>query len=236
MTVTLERPCPNYNEAMYTNFIAYAYNAGYEFVTTEDLASRIAAEQAATLSETTSGNVITATVAPAPTEPDLGAMALNIINGAAGQVVGDAGNWYAYDSNSVFLPYGGGTFTVTLGTTQDDVTHVDYLPMRADLQSLTGDGTNLTFSFTGDGTVDVHIKTAGTDIVSVLPTAAGTGAGPVSATLVGDDLSLVTGDGLLAISATRRRACRSCAYCRDYGGLDCRGRRDRFRGPDGCDH
>ena len=143
---------------MYTNFIAYAYNAGYEFVTTEDLASRIAAEQAATLSETTSGNVITATVTPAPTEPDLGAMALNVVNGA-GQVIQNAGSWYAYNTTSVFMPYGGGTFTVTLGTTQDDVTHVDYLPMRADLQSLTGDGSNLTFTFTGDGTVNVHVKT-----------------------------------------------------------------------------
>ena len=191
-----------YNEAMYTNFIAYAYNAGYEFVTSEDLASRIAAEQAATLSETTSGNVITATVTPAPTEPDLGAMALNVVNGTAGQVIQNAGSWYAYDSQSVFMPYGGGTFAVTLGTTQDDVTHVDYLPMRADLQSVTGDGSNLTFSFTGDGTVDVHVKTPGTNIISVLASAVGTGAGPVSATLVGDDLSLVFNDGALAISST----------------------------------
>ena len=45
---------------MYQDFIAYAYNAGYEFVTSEDLAQRVAAEQAATISETTSGNVITA--------------------------------------------------------------------------------------------------------------------------------------------------------------------------------
>ena len=72
-------PGPGYNEAMYTSFIAYAYNAGYEFVTSEDLAARIAAEQAATLKETTNGNVITATVTPAPTEPDLGAMALNVV-------------------------------------------------------------------------------------------------------------------------------------------------------------
>ena len=136
----------------------------------------------------------------------------------------------------MFLPYGGGTFTVTLGTTQDDVTHVDYLPMRADLQSLTGDGTNLTFSFTGDGTVDVHIKTAGTDIVSVLPTAAGTGAGPVSATLVGDDLSLVFDDGLLAISADSPQGVPVLHTVAITEGLDCRGRRDRFRGPDGCDH
>ena len=195
-------PGPGYNEAMYTSFIAYAYNAGYEFVTSEDLASRIAAEQAATLKETTSGNVITATVTPAPTEPDLGAMALNVVNGAAGQVIQNAGSWYAYDSQSVFMPYGGGTFTVTLGTTQDDVTHVDYLPMRADLQSVTGDGSNLTFSFTGDGTVDVHVKTPGTNVISVLASAVGIGAGPVSATLVGDDLSLVFNDGALAISST----------------------------------
>ena len=36
------------------------------------------------------------------------------------------------------------TFTVTLGATQDDVTHLNSLPMRADLQSVTGNGTNLT--------------------------------------------------------------------------------------------
>ena len=191
-----------YNEAMYTNFIAYAYNAGYEFVTSEDLASRIAAEQAATLSETTNGNVITAKVTPAPTAPDLGAMALNVVNGTAGQVIQNVGSWYAYDSQSVFMPYGGGTFTATLGTTQDDVTHVDYLPMRADLQSVTGDGSNLTFSFTGDGTVDVHVKTPGSDVISVLASAVGTGAGPVSATLIGDDLSLFFDDGALAISST----------------------------------
>ena len=191
-----------YNEAMYTNFIAYAYNAGYEFVTSEDLASRIAAEQAATLSETTNGNVITATVTPAPTAPDLGAMALNVVNGTAGQVIQNVGSWYAYDSQSVFMPYGGGTFTATLGTTQDDVTHVDYLPMRADLQSVTGDGSNLTFSFTGDGTVDVHVKTPGSNVISVLASAVGTGAGPVSATLIGDDLTLVFDDGALAISST----------------------------------
>ncbi len=187
---------------MYTNFIAYAYNAGYEFVTSEDLASRIAAEQAATLSETTNGNVITATVTPAPTAPDLGAMALNVVNGTAGQVIQNVGSWYAYDSQSVFMPYGGGTFTATLGTTQDDVTHVDYLPMRADLQSVTGDGSNLTFSFTGDGTVDVHVKTPGSNVISVLASAVGTGAGPVSATLIGDDLTLVFDDGALAISST----------------------------------
>src|SRR6202158_168840 len=185
---------PGYTAQMYADFIAYAYKAGYEFVTSEDLAARIAAQQKATLSETTNGNVITATITPDPTAPDLGAMALNVINGAAGQVVQNAGTWYAYDSNSIFLPYGGGTFNVTLGTTQDDVTHIGALPMRADLLSVTGDGANLAFSMTGDGRLDVHVKTPGTNIVSI--------QGAPAATLTGDNLSLAFNDGPLAVSPT----------------------------------
>jgi hypothetical protein len=187
-------PGPGYTAQMYADFIAYAYNAGYEFVTSEDLAARIAAQQKATLSETTSGNVITATITPDATAPDLGSMALNVVNGAAGQVIQNAGNWYAYDSNSIFLPYGGGTFNITLGTTQDDVTHIDALPMRADLKSVTGDGSNLTFAMTGDGVVDIHVKTPGANIISV--------QGAPAATLTGADLSLAFNDGALAVSAT----------------------------------
>ena len=204
-------PPPGYTTAMYMSFIQYAYNAGYEFVTSEDLASRIAAEQAATLKESTSGNVITATVTPGASKPDLGAMALNVVNGAAGQVIQNAGNWYAYDSNSVFLFNDAANkaapenFTVTLGATQDDVTHVDALPMRADLKSVTGDGSNLAFSMTGDGTVDIHVKTPGSNIISVNTSAVGTvgtgGAAP-AAMLAGADLKLVFNDGALAVSST----------------------------------
>ncbi|WGR68748.1 MULTISPECIES: VCBS domain-containing protein [unclassified Bradyrhizobium] len=181
-----------YTTQMFTDFIAYAYNAGYEFVTSEDLAARIAAQQKATLSETTSGNTITATITPDPSAPDLGAMALNVVNGATGQVIQNAGNWYAYDSNSIFLPYGGGQFTVTLGTTQDDVTHIDLLPMRADLLSVTGDGSNLSFAMAGDGVVDVHVKTPGANVVSI--------QGAPTATLSGSDLKLTFNDGALAIN------------------------------------
>jgi hypothetical protein len=185
---------PGYTAQMFTDFIAYAYNAGYEFVTAETLAARIAAQQKATLSETTNGNVITATITPDLTAPDLGAMALNVINGATGQVIQNAGTWYAYDSNSIFLPHNGGTFNVTLGTTQDDVTHIDALPMRADLLSVTGDGANLAFSMTGDGRLDVHVKTPGANVVSI--------HGAPAATLTGDNLSLVFNDGPLAFSST----------------------------------
>ncbi len=186
---------PGYTPDLYQSFIANAFGAGYEFVTSEQLAQRIAAEQAATLRETTSGAVVTATVTPATSQPDLGGMALNVVNGS-GRVIQNAGDWYAYDADSVFMPYGGGTFTVTLGATQDDVTHIDSLPMRADLQSVTGDGANLTFAMTGDGTVDVHIKSpsASANVISV--------QGASVATLVGDDLQLTFNDGPLAISPT----------------------------------
>jgi hypothetical protein len=185
---------PGYTQQMFADFIAYAFNKGYEFVTSETLAARIAAEQKATLSETTNGNVITATVTPDPTAPDLGAMALNVINGAVGQTIQNAGNWYAYNQSSIFLPHNGGTFNVTLGTTQDDVTHIDALPMRADLQSVTGNGTNLTFAMTGDGLVDIHVKTPGANIISI--------QGAPAATLTGDDLALTFNDGPLAVSST----------------------------------
>jgi Ca2+-binding RTX toxin-like protein len=121
-------------------------------------------------------------------------MALNLTNGAAGQVIQNAGSWYAYDSNSIFLPYGGGTFTVTLGTSQDDVTHIDVLPMRADLLSVTGNGANLAFAMKGDGVVGVHVQTPGANIVSI--------QGAPAATLTGAELSLAFNDGPLAVSAT----------------------------------
>ena len=185
---------PGYTTQMFTDFIDYAYNAGYEFVTMETLAARIAAQQKATISETTNGNVITATITPDLTAPDLGGMALKVTN-ASGQVIQNAGNWYAYDSDSIFLPYGGGTFNVTLGAMQDDVTHIDALPMRADLlSSVTGDGANLSFSMTGDGVVDLHVKTPGANVVSI--------QGAPAATLTGTDLSLAFNDGPLAISSS----------------------------------
>ena len=82
---------------MYTNFIAQAYNAGYEFVTLEELASRIAAQEKAHIDYTTVGNTITATVTPDPTAPDVGEMALDVINGGT-EVIQNVTNWYAYNA------------------------------------------------------------------------------------------------------------------------------------------
>ena len=76
--------------------------------------------------------------------------------------------WYAYNADTVFLPASGGTFTITMGAAQDDVTHITELPMRAALMSLTGNGRNLSFSVNGEGQVKIDLQApgAGTVVVS----------------------------------------------------------------------
>jgi hypothetical protein len=169
-----------YTTAMYTDFIARAASQNFEFVTLDDLASRIQADKAATLTTSTNGNVITATVAAS----NVGTFALNLDNQGT-QVIENVAGWYAYDANSVFLPASGGTYTITLGAAQDNVTHIAELPMRASLGSLTGDGRNLSFSVVGEGNVTVDLANPGTSTVVV------TGATTVSQ--AGDVLTLNLG-------------------------------------------
>ena len=93
-------------------------------------------------------------------------MALDVVNDGT-EVIQNVTNWYAYNSQELFLPRNGGSFTINLGTTQDDVTHIASLPMRGDLLSVTGDGANLSFSMVGDGNVLVDLAgTSDTPIVT----------------------------------------------------------------------
>ena len=140
---------------MYTDFIERAYQAGDEFVTASDLASRIQSFAQSGVTSTVNGNVITVTVASA----HAGDFALDIA-GQGSQVIANVANWYAYDSDSLFLPETGGNFTITLGAAADDVTHITALPMRGDLLSVTGDGLNLSFSMFGEGHVVIDLGPA----------------------------------------------------------------------------
>jgi serralysin len=144
---------PGYTEAMYTNFIARAYNDNTEFVTFADLYQRIVTFEQSQLFINQNGNTITAKVA----SNDVGKFGLNIDSNLPIQSVN---NWYAYDKDTVFLPKVGGEFTINLGTTQDDVTHITDLPMRGELLSLTGNGSDLAFSFFGEGKVVIDLKAA----------------------------------------------------------------------------
>jgi len=164
-----------YTTEMFTNFIARAAAAGSEFVTLADLAQRIESFEKSSISYTTSGDIVTASVISS----DAGKFALDI---DGGKLIKNVAGWYAYDSDSVFLPKAGGQFTINLGTAQDDVTHIAALPARGELLSVTGDGTNLAFSLIGDGKVVVDLKNpAGLNVAVV---------GADIASLVGDRLEL----------------------------------------------
>ena len=169
-----------YTTQMYTDFIAQAYANNYEFLTLEELAARTVAQQKAAINYTTVGNTITATVTPDPTAPDVGGMALDVVNGGT-NVIQNVTNWYAYNAQELFLPTHGGSFTINLGATQDAVTHIASLPMRGDLLSVTGDGLNLSFAMVGTGQVIVDL--ANTTVTPIV-------TGATVASLVGNVLTL----------------------------------------------
>ena len=144
-----------YSAEMFTAFIAAAHAAGTEFVTLDDLAARIAAFDKTSFKYTVTGDTIVATVTP--TINNLGTFALDFDSLGAKHIQSVTG-WYAYDDNSVFLDADGGTFTANLGTTTDDLTHITSIADRAKLMTLTGDGTNLTFTIFGEGKVVIDLK------------------------------------------------------------------------------
>jgi serralysin len=145
-----------YSTQMFTDWIARAANANMEFVTLDDLALRMSALKAATVTTAVNGNTITASV----TGSNVGNMALDV-DRLGSLVIQNVAGWYAYDNDSVFLPQSGGSFTINLGAAQDDVTHITSLPMRAVLLSAAGDGRNLSFSIQGEGRVIVDIAALG---------------------------------------------------------------------------
>jgi hypothetical protein len=144
---------PGYTKEMYANFLARAYNDNTEFVTFADLTERIKTFEKSQLFINQSGNSITANIV----SNTVGNFGLNL-DVEGGQTIQSVNNWYAYDRDTVFLPKNGGQFTINLGTTQNDVTRITDLPMRAELLSLTGNGTDLEFTFFGDGEVTLDLK------------------------------------------------------------------------------
>ena len=169
-----------YTTAMFTDFISRMFNAGAEFVTLDDLAERISRFEDSAVTWSSAGSTLTATV----NSTNAGKFALDLDNLGTQKIAAVSG-WYAYDDDSVFLPRNGGTYTIQLGTAAADVTHIISLPMRAELLSVTGNGTNLSFSVFGEGRMVVDlVNPAGRQAVV-------TGASVVS--LVGDKLTLDVG-------------------------------------------
>jgi Ca2+-binding RTX toxin-like protein len=88
---------------------------------------------------------------------DVGKFALDVMDKGSNRQIKSVTNYYAYDNDSVFLTKTGGDFQINLGAAPDRVTHITALAQRAELLSVTGDGTNLNFSFNGEGKVSVAL-------------------------------------------------------------------------------
>ena len=153
-----------YVRSMFDDFIAAAAGKGLEFVTLADLAARVRAFDKAQIVSSVVGNTITATVA---SSMGTGLFALDVDGQKTGQVIQSVKGWYAYGDDKVFLPTTGGSFEIVMGDKADDVTHITALPMRASLESLSGDGRDLSFTVAGEGKVVIDLKAPGTNWLTV---------------------------------------------------------------------
>ena len=145
---------PNpYTVAMFENTIKLAKNDNAEFLTTIDAVERIEAFNKSTIEISSTANSITAKVNSA----NAGKFALDLqLN--AGEKIQKVDNWYAYNDSKIFLDKDAGTYTATISTKSDRVTHIEKLPMRAELLSLVGNGSKLDFTFIGEGVVRIKLK------------------------------------------------------------------------------
>ncbi len=144
-----------YSLSMFTNTIYTAYQDNAEFLTGADLAERIEAFKNAKIDITKTDNIINVTV----DSQNAGKFALEPTLDTD-EKIQSVDNWYAYNDKKVFLDQDGGNFTIQTGSSTDPVTHITSLPMRANLLSLSGDGSNLSFSFEGEGVVNISLAKA----------------------------------------------------------------------------
>ncbi len=142
-----------YTFNMFDNLLSKANDYGSEFITGEDFADRIKTFKSTGLTVSRSGDVVTAKVDSAKT----GTFALNV---ATGNTIASVDNWYAYNDNQVLLENTGREYTINLGTPNTNVTRITELPKRGELVSLSGDGTDLEFVFSGEGTVNLQLQCA----------------------------------------------------------------------------
>ncbi len=139
-----------YNLDMFESLISKAKNYGSEFITGKNLAERIKTFKQSAVELSSANGVITAKVKSA----NAGQFALKLDKS---QTISSVDSWYAYNNNTVFLDQDGGVYKIHLGTPRS-VTHINQLPSRSTLVSLSGNGEDIKFRFTGEGKVEVMTK------------------------------------------------------------------------------
>ena len=145
-----------YSPALIEDIIRMAYMDDSEFISNKDLFERIKQMKTHELHVSNEGGgLVIATVSGSGS---FGHLALDV-SCRKSEMIENVENWYAYNDKKVFLPSNGGSFAIRKGTIRDiNNTRIIYLPMRAELVSVTGDGQLLQFSFKGNGTVVVQLN------------------------------------------------------------------------------
>jgi len=140
-----------YTLDMYEGFISKAKNYGSEFLTAKDLSLRIKSfkNSAVDISPIT-GNKIVAKVK----SNNSGQFSLKLNKP---KMISSVDKWYAYNQDTVFLNKTGGIYTIRLGSPKA-LTHISKLPSRSKLLSLSGNGEDIKFKFSGKGKVQIITK------------------------------------------------------------------------------
>ncbi len=141
-----------YSLSMFTSLIKRAYFTGAEFLTSADLAARIEEFKNSKIDIKNYDDTVTVRV----DSQNAGKFAVEIALDD-GEKIQSVDNWYAYSDKKLFLDKDAGSYTVHKAENQENVTHITRLPMRAELLSVEGDGSNLSFSFKGEGVVDISL-------------------------------------------------------------------------------
>lgn len=136
-----------YTIDMYEGLLARANNFGSEFITGKNFAERIKAFKQSATDITITNNVITAKVK----SQNAGQFALKLNNK---QSISSVDHWYAYNDDTVFLDQDGGVYTIHLGAARS-LTHINQLPSRSQLISLSGNGEDIKFRFSGEGKIEI---------------------------------------------------------------------------------
>jgi hypothetical protein len=156
-------PPPGYTVNMYANTLKKAHDEDAEFATLSDIQQRFKTFQGASLVLTHAAAAPgEETITAAVTGSGVGQFSLEVNSrGSENKTINSVDNWYAYNEDRIFLDEDGGQFSIRLGAPgvpQDAVTRIVSLPMRASLQSVKGNGTDLDFTFQGEGKVSVNLN------------------------------------------------------------------------------
>ncbi len=145
---------PQYQEFMFTDFLAYARDKGTEFVTGLQAAARLKSLRKAAVH--VSPIDADSLFVDVDADDEAGVMALRLDLPPGRRVVSVDG-WPAFSDDSVWTGAGPRSYLVRLGDAASSEVRLTTLPMRARLLRVEATPTSFRFKFKGEGEVEVSI-------------------------------------------------------------------------------